>query len=361
MKYAKRISCTALALMALFTTPLASADGQQGKTEADIRWEAATPMVNLYLKHASAHDFVDAGDNEKSRWGNYAGALAYYLAATDRDPHNSWGPYQAAASLSYLKMPTMAKRYVQEADKRGFWQYKMAVNDSEMSLIKDSPEFKQLLAHAKARYALQAKDAGKAFIHVPEGKAPQGGWPVLVWLAGYGTEGSDSADLARNLAAGKVVFIGINGTEKLDDHSFRWSRTETKTTQDAVQNALTQADKQTQINHKNVVLIGFSQGSLHAAHLISEYSDYYTGALLASAGGKQKTISVPAPHNKRIIMTYGEKEYKSNRELDSQLQHYFAPSNQLQVYTHKGGHSFDHDWREKYNNYLDYIFQFHQS
>ncbi|WP_068713414.1 alpha/beta hydrolase [Vibrio tritonius] len=359
MKHLSRIGYSGLLLLAL-TAPFASyADEQppQQKSEADIRWDASAPMVNLLLQDAPASKFMEQGDTEKSEWGNYAGALMYYLTATNRDPQNAFAPYQAAAALATLKITSQAKEYLKEADKRGFWQYYIANNDDEMASVSDSEEYKQLLIHTKARYDVMAKDAGQASIHIPKGKAPAGGWPVLVWLSGYGTEGKQSDGIAKVLGK-RVVFIGINGTEKLDHHSFRWSRTDIKSTHLAIQNALTKAKKSTTINTNKVVLMGFSQGALHGAHLITDYSDHYMAALLLSPGGHQTSFNTAAPKGKRIVISYGEDEYASNLKLDKKLSGYFAKDNQLEVATHPGGHFFDKNWKTIYPTYLNTLFSF---
>jgi predicted esterase len=363
MKHTKWIICTGLFAIVLINAAMVNAQSssKDPKNEAQIRWEATSPMANLYLKNAPASAFIAQGDNEKSQWNNYAGALMYYLAATDRDAKNAWGPYQAAAALAYLDVPEKAKEYLLEADKGGFWQYITAEEDEEMTSIKNTNEFKLLLANAKKRYTDHAKDAGQSFIKIPKGKAPQGGWPVLVWLSGYGTEGTDSQDLAYILVGNKAVFIGINGTEKLGEHRFRWARTETESTHNAVKKALLNAEQQAPVNKDRIALVGFSQGSLHSAHLLASHPEVYCGAILLSPGGAQKYIKASAPSGKRIVLSYGEKEHSSNRDLDERLKSYFTPGNKLKIVPHGGGHFFDDAWKEKYPGYVDYVLDLKES
>ncbi|MCH1918957.1 alpha/beta hydrolase-fold protein [Shewanella sp. A3A] len=341
--------------MAFSAAAVAETETSAPPSAADVRWQALSPVANLYLDNAPASEFIAQGDEEKSRWNNYAGALAYYLIATERDPYSSWAPYQAAAALAYLRVPDQADTYLQLADQRGFWQYITMEEDDELAEITDSDAYNTLLTNAKLRYPEHAKDAGKAYIHLPKGTAPADGWPVLVWLAGYGTEGSDSEHLAKTLTADKAIFIGINGTEKLDDHRFRWARTETESTQKAVQKALALAAKSAKLDKKRVALMGFSQGALHSAHLLAEHADDYCGALIVSAGGMQTELTAAAPQGKRVVLSYGMDEHQSNQALDKKLAGYFSQGNQFEQHTHDGGHFFDADWQQKFPQYIGQI------
>jgi|GEM_PF-252008 len=365
MKHIKWIACAGLFALVLSNAAMVKAQdpdsSQATKSEAQIRWDATSPMANLYLKNAPADYFIQQGDREKSQWNNYAGALMYYLAATDRDEKNSWAPYQAAAALAYLDVPEKAKQYVAMADERGFWQYITAEEDEEITSIKGSNEFQLLIANAKQRYLIHAKDAGQSFIKIPKGKAPKDGWPVLVWLSGYGTEGSDSQDLADIIVHDKAVFIGINGTEKLDNHRFRWARTQTESTHKAVLNALRKAENAAPINKKTIGLVGFSQGALHSAHLLASHPEAYCGAMLLSPGGAQTKMQGSAPSGKRIVLSFGEKEHSSNLNLDDKLKAYFMPDNSVRIVPHEGGHFFDDAWKEKYPGYADYVLDLKKS
>ncbi|WP_417761017.1 alpha/beta hydrolase [Shewanella sp.] len=341
--------------MAVSAAAVADTETSAPPSEADVRWQTLSPVANLYLDNAPASEFMAQGDEEKSRWNNYAGALAYYLMATERDPYSSWAPYQAAAALAYLRVPDQADTYLQLADQRGFWQYITMEEDDELAEITESSAYNTLLTNAKLRYPQHAQDVGKAYIHLPKGTAPADGWPVLVWLAGYGTEGSDSKDLAEVLTADKAIFIGINGTEKLDDHRFRWARTDTESTQQAVQQALALAAKSAKLDKKRVALMGFSQGALHSAHLLAEHPDDYCGALIVSAGGMQTAMTAAAPKGKRVVLSYGEAEREGNQALDKKLASYFSKDNQFEQHTHKGGHFFDADWPAKFPKYVEQV------
>jgi hypothetical protein len=184
------------------------------KTESDIRWNAMAPMANMLLTHADWEQYVQAGDNEKSHFSNYPGALAYYLMATKVDDNNLMGPYQAAGTLAILNMPEEAIKYLQLADQRGLWQWIIMLHDEELDAIKHTNEFKQILAQVEARYQQHSQDAGIARFAIPHSVVPEQGWPVVVWLSGYGTEGVSGLDMADHLLQQQAVMVAINGTRK---------------------------------------------------------------------------------------------------------------------------------------------------
>lgn len=322
---------------------------------ATQRWDTFSDIANSYLSDASADEFIQRGDQEKSKWGNYPGALSYYFMAFDRNKNSIMAPYQAAGSLVYLGLNKDAKKYLLLADKNGFWQYHLMAEDEELAPIKDSIIYQQVLNNAKQRYKIQAADAGKARIFTPKSKQPQSGWPVIVWLSGYGTEGSDSKDIADALSSISAIFIGINGTEKINAHTFRWSNKNITSTNDAVQSALQQVEKKYKINKNKIVLMGFSQGSLHAAQLLAHYPEQYAGGLLISSGGWQQTLPTSNIENHNIVISYGDNEHVSNINLDKNIINYFSPKNNVTVHTHEGGHFFSNNWKQDYPQYLRQI------
>lgn len=155
------------------------------KTENDIRWDAMAPLANMLLTHEDGDQYVLAGNNEKSHFSNYPGALAYYLMATKVDDDNIMGPYQAAGALATLNMPEEAIKYLQLADQRGLWQWIIMRDDEELAAIRHTNEFKQILAQVETRYQQHSQNAGMARFAIPHGGVPEEGWPVVVWLSGY--------------------------------------------------------------------------------------------------------------------------------------------------------------------------------
>ncbi|PSV09562.1 alpha/beta hydrolase [Photobacterium kishitanii] len=319
---------------------------------SDQRWSAFSDVAELYLKNANANEFISMGDHEKDKWGNYPGALSYYFMALNKNKKSIMAAYQVGAALAYLEINDEAIKYLNIAYQNGLWQYYLMKEDDELSLIRKTNAYQTLLEKVKVRYQSHVTDAGKAKIFAPSDHPPKAGWPVVVWLSGYGTEGTDSQSLADAFTEVHAIFIGINGTEKLNDHSFRWSNNDTTSTNDAVIAALKQAETQYPVNKNKVVLMGFSQGALHTAHLLADHPNLYSGALIISAGGWQKNMQKSTVNKKNIIISYGKQEAESNRSLDQNLIHYFSLHNNVEVHTHNGAHFFDNSWEQAYPNYL---------
>ncbi|MDF9895552.1 UNVERIFIED_ORG: hypothetical protein OKW25_004699 [Pseudomonas vranovensis] len=207
------------------------------------RWQGMAAMANLYLNDATPAEFMDAGDKEKSEHDNYAGALAFYLTAARLDPKNAFAAYQAAAALSSMDSPELAAQYLDEARERGFWQAVILKEDDELEPMKNDPAYQKLLQTAEKNYPTQAKDAGLAAFSIPEGKAPAGGWPVVVWLAGFGTEGVNGTNMRADLVGDKAVLVALNGTLKRDAHQFMWQQHSVEPTEQAVAAALNETGK----------------------------------------------------------------------------------------------------------------------
>ncbi|BAQ77135.1 putative esterase [Pseudomonas sp. Os17] len=344
-----------LSFLCLFTAlSLTSVHAEDQQDVAKGRWQGLAAMANLYLDDATPADFIEAGDNEKSQHDNYAGALAYYLTAARLDPKNAYAAYQAAGSLAAMNKNTRAAEFLDQARERGFWQWVILKEDDELQSLQQTPAYQKLLQAAEKNYPAKAKDAGLAAFSIPKGKAPAEGWPVVVWLSGFGTEGSDGIDMRADLVGEQAVLVGINGTLKRDEHQFMWQPHSVDSTQEAVSAALKKLEKQTRIDRSRIALMGFSQGAEHASHLIAEYPQQYSGALLLSPGGYRIPFGEPRARDKRIVIVHGAQEHESNQKLTATTQQALAPGNQVQSHEHAEGHTFQDDWRQAYPGYLKF-------
>ena len=349
-----RLHFATLSLFTALSLTATASFADEDEAVAKGRWQGLAGMANLYLNDADAQEFIDAGDKEKSEHDNMAGALAYYLTAARLDPKNAYASYQAGAALASMEKFDLAGDLLDQARERGFWQAVILRDDDELEGMKDAPAYKKLLQSAEANYAKQAKDAGLAAFSIPEGKAPAGGWPVVVWLAGYGTEGSKSIRMRQELVGERAVLVALNGTLKRDEGQFMWQQDSVAPTEKAVAAALKNLEKQTKVDRSKIALIGFSQGAEHAAHLLAEYPQHDTGAVLLSPGGFRIPFAEQKAKDKHIVIVHGAKEHSSNLELTATTQKAFEGSNPVQSHEHPAGHTFQDDWETAYRGYLDY-------
>jgi len=349
-----RLHLPFLTLLAALGVSSTCAYADEAQAVAKGRWQGMAAMANLYLDDATPAQFIEAGDKEKSQHDNYAGALTYYLTAARLDPQNAYASYQAAGSLAAMEKNKLAAQYLDQARERGFWQVVLLKEDDELESMQQDPAYQKLLQAAEKNYPQQAADAGLAAFSIPEGKAPADGWPVVVWLSGLGTEGSDDIDMRSDLVGEKAVLVGINGTLKRDEHRFMWQRRSVAPTQEAVSAALKKLEKETRIDRSRIALIGFSQGAEHAAHLIAEYPQHYSGAVLLSPGGFKIPFTEQKAKDKRIVIVHGAQEHESNQQLAATAQQALEQGNQVQSHEHSEGHIFQADWRKVYPGYLDF-------
>ncbi|WP_369989446.1 alpha/beta hydrolase [Pseudomonas xanthosomatis] len=350
-----------LGLLAALFAPLALADETDTGKDADKaraeaisegRWQGLGSMADLYLNGATPAEFLEAGDEEKSKHHNYAGAAAFYLTAARLDPNNAFASYQAAAALSALDSPEFAVDYLDQARERGFWQVLIMKEDYELVQMRKYPQYRKLLETAEKNYAKHAKDAGLAAFSIPKGKAPAGGWPVLVWLSSYGTEGSSGTDMRAELVGDKAVLVALNGTLKRNDHSFMWEPRSVEPTAKAIDAALKKLSSSTPIDRSKVALMGFSQGAQHAAHLLASYPQQYSGALIVSPGGFDMPFTEHQARGKRVVVLHGAQEGKGNLAMASATEQAFAEGNQVQSHEHAEGHTFQEDWESAYPGYV---------
>jgi predicted esterase len=133
-----------------------------------------------------------------------------------------------------------------------------------------------------------------------------------------------------------------------------WQQHSVAPTEEAVSAALKKLEKQTRIDRSRIVLMGFSQGAEHASHLIAEYPQHYSGALLLSPGGYRIPFGETKARDKRIVIVHGAKEHESNQKLTAATQQALEPGNQVQSHEHEQGHTFQDDWRQVYPGYLKF-------
>ncbi|MDC8757097.1 alpha/beta hydrolase [Janthinobacterium fluminis] len=281
-------------------------------------------------------------------------ALVLYMAATREEPENIWAPYQAAALLARMGNPDIAQRYLRLADQRGIWFAPFMAEDDDFSAMRASEKYQDVLANAKQRYKTKAEGkVGAMSVLDPAGETvmPAGGWPVVVWLHGYGVNGDVGSRAEessfKGIANQGAIVIGVNGTEMLaNESSFRWAGPGYERTQKAVQQALTQLAGKREINRKQIYLMGFSQGSQHAGALLAQHPQDYAGALLMSPGGNQASPKSSTAKGKRIYVLNGKKEHQSNQAMTQDFRELLSKGNTLKFIQHDGGHTFPDDWKD---------------
>lgn len=261
---------------------------------------------------------------------NQLEAITLYLTIIREDDKNSWAPYQLASTLAAKGQREMAERYLKLSSQRGLWYYYNLLEDPAFSGMHDSPVFQQVLADTKVRYLQKARDSeGKAFDAVPAGKAPENGWPVIVYLHNFGDSARISDEKKNFYRRLGYAYIEINGSQMLSENSYRWSTYNAESTQRIVQSSLEGLAQKTPLNRQQVYLIGHGQGALHAANLLADYPHDYAGGLIISPYGTIKSASTTESRNKRLFLVSYTNQETLSRDYLSNFKRLFSPHNQV--------------------------------
>lgn len=120
-------------------------------------------------------------------------------------------------------------------------------------------------------------------IYDPSGNPPEGGWPILVYLKGYGvSQGTfDALVEVVNGMGVSVIALHANQGQPKSRRKAEW----TAVIEPA--HAMAQANLQPlastgNYNLDRVYLGGYADGGMHAALAVMAYPEYYAGALAAS-------------------------------------------------------------------------------
>lgn len=340
----KSIFPLALALsLALFASPLHAADTPDPER---IAFDALSPVINALINAEDHTELMQKAEALEET--NSLQALALYLAVTREHPE-AWASYKAASLLARRGDDDAALIYLEIAAEHGMWFARQMQENPDFDDLRETPIYQAVLAHGQQRYT--AKSTGlvgaTATVMLPAAAItnPTVCRPVVVWLHGYGSNGSLD-DGYQPLAETGAILVGINGTEMLERRdSFRWSAPGFEQTHQAVQKGLDKVATSHCIDRKRVYMMGFSQGSLHAGALLAQHPDAYAGALLLSPGGRQPTPTHSKARGKRVVVINGENEGPGNLKMAEAFRTLFGNGNEVQSRVHEGEHAFPADWQ----------------
>ena len=290
---------------------------------------------------------------------NHAEAAVYYLAAIRRDPKLMIARYQFACNLALWGHRRLALETIRKAVDDGFWGYEMMRTDDDFASIQDSPEFKTLLTKVKDRYPAEAaKRAGKPHLRVPEGKSPVKGWPIIVFLHGYGDRGESYIPHAEYAAVNGFAGIAISGPVVQWEDQFAWPSDRFETTHGFLQQNMEQFRDRKDLDRKRVFLVGFSQGAVHAAGLLASHPEAYAGGIALSPGGDPgvpkavKTGERACP----LCVIHGKRELLGNiLEANSCATAWKRANWPVLEETHPDRHQFPEDWDERFPRLLKWL------
>lgn len=324
---------------------------------ADARFQARTAIIeDLLQPDASAANYEELATGLRQR-GRYDEAAIYYLVSLKMRPKHAQTSYRLAMTFAVWGQSKLALRYLKEAEEQGFWGYKLLEDDSDFEALRKEAEYAPLAAKIKERYEKEAsKHAGGRTLKLPEGVAPEGGWPVLVLLHGWGSKRDDFDDIAALGAKKKFAILAIDGQVVLDEGAYCWAGTDVEETHAYVQKNL-DACKDKPLDLKRVYLGGFSQGAKHAAAMLAAHPDAYLGGISNSPGGQVKLPETLTLKDARpLFLMIGTNDYDVCKKTSAELEKLWKAAKQpVKVYTFEGAHRFPEDWETAYGEALEFL------
>lgn len=335
---------------------------EESKVDAEaVKWKTYAHIANLLMDADTKDQLMDTGDELKKE--DPVEGLVFYLIASKVDPKDPYPSYQAAAALSLMQQEKISERYISEANKKGFWQYPVLATDDEMSFMKDNPVFQELRKVAKERYeAKPDKHVGEYQSYIPQGQQPKNGWPVIVFLHGFGSNKDNSKDMGPVYTKAGYIYLTLNGSEVSGEeghfqwHDPEWGEKNHSINEQYIDTALNEVAQKTKIDRQSIYISGFSEGAGEAGYLLATYPDHYAGALIISPCNCKKPEKTVAA-GKRILIIHGTQESQGNITSSTTFKNLFKSHNTVRTETHPGGHYFQDDYKVSFVDYVDWLSQ----
>jgi predicted esterase len=290
--------------------------------------------------------------------GQYDEAAVYYLTAIKMKPGLSRAEYQLACDMAMWGQKKVALRYLGRAVDDGFWGYPTMLDDSDLQAVRSDPDFATLLAKVESNYKAEVpKHAPGATVKIPKGSAPSEGWPVILFMHGFGSKRHDYdplADLASELG---LVGISVDGPTVAGENAFEWPKFKAQETDIYLQQVLAK-QKNVKLNLKKVYLAGFSQGAQHAAILVAMYPERYAGAVANSPGAAatmpREVNRSKEPH--RLYLMIGDSEAAVNKMMVTKFESLWKAANQpVQILHFAGVHQFPPNAKDEYRKAIQWV------
>ncbi|MDX1601178.1 MAG: hypothetical protein R3191_06660 [Anaerolineales bacterium] len=158
--------------------------------------------------------------------------------------------------------------------------------------------YAQLLRLASYAGDRQVFSGTEYYLVVPPGEPPQGGWPMVVALHGYGGSGRDMLSLAQTFTERGVVFLAPTFGEYRPNPGIGPIR--------EMHGILEQASESTPIRSGGVVFYGFSQGGTFAFRFSAFHPEWVSAVV---ADGAPELDPLPPPsHSMPYYLAWGEND-----------------------------------------------------
>lgn len=195
-------------------------------------------------------------------------------------------------------------------------------------------------------------------VQTQKGTRPSNGWPVFLFLHGFGDFGGSY--VAQTEAAAKKGYMGIapSGPVVIREGRHGWPADNFAVTHEYLQVILNRQQETESIDRSRVFLCGFSQGATHAVGLLVSWPEEYHGAVALSPGDgppiplAMKSTPCPRP----LCVVYGQKEYRVFRKRAQRIAAMWRRAKwPCLLETHSGSHHFPENWDSRFVGIVQWL------
>src|SRR4051812_8565818 len=190
MRCAHHIVCALLVALSIATATRLHAATLEPPTTKPISpeeaiYRAQVKLAKILLEEPSNDELFELGKNYRRR-EDFALAAVLDLTALRGKPNDALIEYELACNFGNWEQKKLAAKYLARAADHGYWGYRVLIEDTDLKPISTTPEFAAAAKKIKASFDAESpKHAPGMTVVAPNGEAPAGGWPVLVFLHGW--------------------------------------------------------------------------------------------------------------------------------------------------------------------------------
>jgi predicted esterase len=289
-----------------------------------------------------------AGNQLKSQ-GKHAAAEQAYLQALQLKPNFPHAAYQLACTYALWNKPDKANECFERACELGFSDYPFCYRDYELGAVRGTKAFPQWLKAIRDNYlANSSRLVGSAVVFQPEDDRPSDRLPAIFLLHGAHRTHEEHFEDAKQWSKLGFLAIAMPGSIPLQIGGFMWSQESVEVTHQQIQTLLQGPVLRNQVDVKQVFVLGFSQGAVHAFQIVVLHPEKYAGAIPVGVGGGPRLISedqnLSSEFKPRVWFVFGEGETGSKKYAQTWVKVCQKFGWKCNVTQHPGGHQFPDDW-----------------
>jgi predicted esterase len=179
-------------------------------------------------------------------------------------------------------------------------------------------------------------------LRLPDGRAPEQGWPVVIALHGYGASGPRFTGFADWFTRHGFAVVVPSGPSVLGSDRYAWP--DLATTGPYVDRALEATEPSAPLDRDCPLVAGFSQGAMRAIELALREESGVCGVLAVSPVGRVPGVTGTRRGRVPAFIVVGKGDATALETARNTEQAWRAASWPVRVVTHPGGHAPPSDW-----------------